>query len=72
MIKEKVEQAIQSELGEDDGREVVIGNPTEGALLQFLKSSGVDYLKLRERYRIESQQPFSTAHSKYRKKRSAS
>lgn len=49
-----------AELGEDDGREVVIGNPTEGALLQFLKSSGVDYLKLRERYRIESQQPFST------------
>lgn len=49
-----------AELGEDDGREVVIGNPTEGALLQWAKGAGIDYREMRERYKVESQQPFST------------
>lgn len=49
-----------AELGLDDGREVVIGNPTEGALLQWLKSKGVDYRELRDRYVVVEQQPFST------------
>ena len=49
-----------AELGLDDGREVVIGNPTEGALLQWLKSKDVDYRELRDRYVVVEQQPFST------------
>ncbi|MBR5132875.1 MAG: calcium-translocating P-type ATPase, PMCA-type [Alistipes sp.] len=49
-----------AELGEEDGREVVIGNPTEGALLVWLRSKGVDYREVRDRYQIISQQPFST------------
>lgn len=49
-----------AELGIDDGREVVIGNPTEGALLQWLRSNYVDYRTLRDRFRIIAQQPFST------------
>lgn len=49
-----------AELGLDDGREVVVGNPTEGALLQWLKSKGIDYRELRDRYVVVEQQPFST------------
>lgn len=39
---------------------VVLGNPTEGALLLWLHDQGVDYLNLRNSYQIESQLPFST------------
>ena len=49
-----------AELGEDNGREVVIGNPTEGALLMWLRTQGIDYREVRDRYQIVSQQPFST------------
>ena len=49
-----------AELGIQDGNEVVIGNPTEGALIKWLQSVGVDYRELRERYTIVEQQPFST------------
>lgn len=49
-----------AELGMDDGREVVIGNPTEGALIQWLKTQGVDYRELRDRFKVVQQQPFST------------
>lgn len=49
-----------AELGEDDGREVVIGNPTEGALLEWLRAQGVDYRLVRDDYRIIAQKPFST------------
>ncbi len=37
-----------------------IGNPTEGALLMWLKGQGFDYLKLRRRYDAQDQIPFST------------
>lgn len=49
-----------AELGMQDGAEVVIGNPTEGALIKWLQAAGVDYRELRERYTIVEQQPFST------------
>lgn len=49
-----------AELGEDDGREVVIGNPTEGALLEWLRAEGVDYRSVRDEYRVIAQKPFST------------
>ncbi len=37
-----------------------IGNPTEGALLLWLDSQGIDYLQLRENNHVECQLPFST------------
>ncbi|MDO4510930.1 MAG: calcium-translocating P-type ATPase, PMCA-type [Bacteroidales bacterium] len=37
-----------------------IGNPTEGALLLWLKDKGVDYATLREASAVEAQLPFST------------
>ncbi|MDR1974372.1 MAG: calcium-translocating P-type ATPase, PMCA-type [Bacteroidales bacterium] len=42
----------------DDAR--VLGNPTEGALLLWLRSLGVDYLELRQNAPIIEQIPFST------------
>lgn len=38
----------------------VVGNPTEGALLLWLRDKGVDYEALRSKYHIVSQEPFST------------
>ena len=38
----------------------VIGNPTEGALLLWLKSKGIDYLSIRENAEIIDRLPFST------------
>ena len=38
----------------------VIGNPTEGALLLWLRDQGIDYTNYRERGRIIDQLPFST------------
>ena len=38
----------------------VIGNPTEGALLLWLKSKGIDYLAVRENSEIIDRLPFST------------
>ena len=49
-----------AELGVQDGAEVVIGNPTEGALIKWLQTQGVDYRQLRDRYAVVEQQPFST------------
>ncbi len=49
-----------AELGTEEGREVVIGNPTEGALLMWLGTCGVDYTEIRDRYKVVEQQPFST------------
>lgn len=37
-----------------------IGNPTEGALLLWLKENGYDYLKLRHKYPVQEQIAFST------------
>lgn len=37
-----------------------LGNPTEGALLLWLNGQGIDYLALRERFRVIAQLPFST------------
>lgn len=45
---------------DDEGKIVAIGNPTEGALLMWLKSQGVDYIGVRDGYTIIAQEPFST------------
>ena len=59
-LKESMAVNSTAELTEDDGREVVIGNPTEGALLSWLRTEGLDYREIRDRYNIIAQQPFST------------
>lgn len=38
----------------------VLGNPTEGALLLWLKKAGIDYLNLRESAEVLEELPFST------------
>ena len=40
--------------------ENVVGNPTEGALLLWLRDHDKDYATLRQQYKVVSQQPFST------------
>ena len=50
-----------AELSLDDGGKVcVVGNPTEGALLMWLRSRGVEYADVRDSFTIIRQEPFST------------
>lgn len=44
----------------NDDRQQVLGNPTEGALLLWLQSHGVDYRQLRDNAVREIELPFST------------
>ncbi len=41
-------------------RPVALGNPTEGALLLWLRDAGCDYLEIREQCEVLAQVPFST------------
>ena len=43
-----------------DPQASVIGNPTEGALLLWLRDKGIDYLEKRQQTTVLNQQPFST------------
>ena len=45
---------------EDAGKTVVLGNPTEGALLLWLDEQGIDYQQLRDEVEVEMELPFST------------
>ena len=47
-------------LDESDGNVKALGNPTEGALLLWLKQQGIDYMQLREESATLAQLPFST------------
>ncbi len=49
-----------AELSEEDGETRRIGNPTECALLMWIKNEGHDYATLRKEVNIQEQQPFST------------
>lgn len=44
----------------DDGKIKVIGNPTEGALLLWLKDEGYDYIKYRNETEVLEKLPFTT------------
>lgn len=44
----------------DQSRPTVLGNPTEGALLLWLRDNGTDYLDLRGKTKIIEELPFST------------
>ncbi|WP_288919198.1 calcium-translocating P-type ATPase, PMCA-type [uncultured Prevotella sp.] len=45
---------------DDNGKEKALGNPTEGALLFWLRDKGIDYDKVRHEYSADNVQPFST------------
>lgn len=45
---------------QEDGSYRIIGNPTEGSLLRWITTQGVDYHTMRASYDILRQQPFST------------
>ncbi len=48
-------------LGKDkDGEETALGNPTEGALILWLKDLGIDYSPIRDNFKIIKQWTFST------------
>lgn len=44
----------------DEGHPSVLGNPTEGALLLWLRQNGVDYRPLREEAKVVRELPFTT------------
>lgn len=44
----------------ETGKHEVLGNPTEGALLLWLDSQGVDYESVRSTAKVEAEVPFST------------
>ena len=45
---------------DSEGNETILGNPTEGALLLYLRDKGVDYAKLRSDAKVIEEVPFST------------
>ena len=59
----KLNMAINSTaiIGVDsEGNETILGNPTEGALLLYLRDNSVDYAKLRSDAKVIDEVPFST------------
>ncbi len=59
----KLNMAINSTaiIGVDsEGNETILGNPTEGALLLYLRDKGVDYTQLRADAKVLEEVPFST------------
>ncbi len=61
LIKEGIAVNSTAYLDEAEGQPTkVLGNPTEGALLLWLKQQNESYLSLREQSRVEQQLTFST------------
>ena len=61
LIEEGIAVNSTASLDYSDAEAVkVLGNPTEGALLLWLKKAGVDYLNLRESSEVLEELPFST------------
>ena len=61
LIEEGIAVNSTASLDHSDAEAVkVLGNPTEGALLLWLKKAGVDYLNLRESAEVLEELPFST------------
>ena len=56
MLYQNIADNSTAELSDEE----VIGNPTEGALLLWLKEQGADYQELRSQAEIISQEPFNT------------
>jgi len=47
-------------LTHEDGKEVVIGSTTEGAMIKFLRAVGVDYQEVRNKVPVKKVYPFSS------------
>ncbi|MGN8723141.1 cation-translocating P-type ATPase [Segatella copri] len=61
LIEEGIAVNSTASLDYSDAEAVkVLGNPTEGALLLWLKKAGIDYLNLRESAEVLEELPFST------------
>lgn len=60
LVDEAMAVNSTANLAEEDGKVRAIGNPTEGALLLWLRGRGVDYLDVREKFPVEKQWTFST------------
>lgn len=60
LIKEGIAVNSTANLETVDGKTKTLGNPTEAALLLWLRSQGVNYLPLREGAKVISQLTFST------------
>lgn len=60
LIKEGIAVNSTANLETVDDKTKTLGNPTEAALLLWLRSQGVDYLPLREGAKVISQLTFST------------
>ncbi|MDY5684657.1 MAG: HAD-IC family P-type ATPase, partial [Prevotella sp.] len=61
LIEEGIAVNSTASLDFSDAKAIkVLGNPTEGALLLWLNSLGVDYLDLREKAEVLEELPFST------------
>lgn len=60
LVAEAISANTTAFLEEGETKTSVIGNPTEGALLLWLKDNDKDYLKLRETAEVVKQIPFST------------
>lgn len=45
---------------DSEGKEMLLGNPTEAALLLYLRSKGRDYAMMRDEARVTAEVPFST------------
>lgn len=60
IIRESIACNSTAFIDNTQGTAKVLGNPTEGALLLWLKDNGSDYMQLREASRVVAQLPFST------------
>ncbi len=60
LIKEGVAVNTTASLDTSDEKPKVIGNPTEGALLLWLRSKGIDYSPLKRSVDVKGEIPFST------------
>lgn len=61
IFAESIAANTTAQLGLDtEGKESVLGNPTEGALLNFLKKNSIDYAPIREKAKLVKQLTFTT------------
>jgi Ca2+-transporting ATPase len=61
LIVESIALNTTAQLDVSDVNKIkVLGNPTEGALLLWLRKNGIDYIKVREENEVLDELPFST------------
>lgn len=61
LMLEAIAANTTAHLEKEDGKAIrPIGNPTEGALLLWLDAQGLDYLQLRDAFRVQERMPFDS------------